>query len=235
MDQQRTLQNPTSLGRIDSNRFSETLLPVTAPDIDNGVADFQALERRIRAPQRYLKKMPGAFAACTCHGVCQANQVSRGPVTFSRIETHPHTRHCPYWVPGAGALNATFGLMLCYLALGLKFRMFVALSIGAGTFSITPGLTCHRIVSRSSSPAFTLIESLSGFDRSHIAFREASAELSKIFQTRQASPHDRLANGQTLLHVSARVLPACLLTLLIFDSFCAEGSVLLYGLCSPAS
>jgi hypothetical protein len=57
-------------------------------------------------------------------------------------------------------MNASIGLILCYLTLGLKFLIFIALSIGAGTFSIAPSLTCHRIVSRISSPAFVIIDSM---------------------------------------------------------------------------
>jgi hypothetical protein len=162
----------------------------------------------MRAPQPRLKKGSNACTACTCHGSYQASHILRGSVVFSRTKTHPHTRHCPFWVPGSGAMNASIGLILCYLTLGLKFRIFVALSIGAGTFSIAPSLTCHRIVSRTSSPAFAIIDSICGFNRSHISFREASAELSKVFRTRQASPHDRLTNGQTLLHASTRILRA---------------------------
>jgi len=102
-------------------------------------------------------------------------------------------------------MTLSFGLILFYLVLGLKLRLFMELSIGSGTFSIMPNLSFGRIVTLQSSPAFGLIHRLfhpaiSSAERNPTFY---SAEMKKIFETRQASPHDRLEDGSTLLHVSS--------------------------------
>ena len=67
--------------------------------------------------------------------------------------------------------------------------------------SVNPSLSARRIVSRN-SPAFELIDRM--FNPSHDPPpMDSSAELTKLFQTREASPHDRLIDGSTLLHVSS--------------------------------
>jgi hypothetical protein len=225
LDHQRALHDSTSLCLANQNQLTTTVFPVTAPDLEDGVADLLALEQSMRVPRTRLKKGSTAFTACTCPGSYQASHVSRGPIVFSLSQIYPHTHHCPSWVPGAGAMNASLGLILCYLALGLKFRIFMALAIGTGTFSITPSLACHRIVSRTSSPAFGIIDEIGSFKMAHLTFCEASAKLSKIFRTQQASPHDRLINGQTVLHVSTHVVPIYPQTQLSFISICATDLV----------
>ena len=101
-------------------------------------------------------------------------------------------------------MTLSFGMILCYLILGLKIRLLMELSVGSGTFSIMPTLAFRRIVTVKSSQAFSLIENmLSRFHLDEFEILDYSAELTKIFQTRQASPHERLGDGRTLLHVSS--------------------------------
>jgi hypothetical protein len=58
------------------------------------------------------------------------------------------------------------------------------------------------------SPAFKLIASFArtiGADPGLESWRGPAQDLYKIFEQRKASPHDRLLNGQTLLHVCTPV------------------------------
>jgi len=124
------------------------------------------------------------------------------PVVLSLERQYRHDRSCPFWLPESCAVNFSFGLILSYLIFGLKLRMLIVLSAGAGTFSLTPSLTCSQIVSESCSAAFKVIATMTSADPSERAVRYNLAELSRIFQSCESSPHDRLDNGQTLLHVS---------------------------------
>jgi hypothetical protein len=78
--------------------------------------------------------------------------------------------------------------------------MFMTLSVASGTFSVNPSLSACRIVPKN-SPAFELIDRMFNYPY-HVSPVDCSAGLIKLFQTRKASPHDRLMDGTTLLHVS---------------------------------
>jgi hypothetical protein len=60
-----------------------------------------------------------------------------------------------------------------------------------------------------SSPAFSLIPGLvrSVYNTTEEVFRDEVDRLLEIFQQGQASPHDRTADGYTLLHVSIKYSP----------------------------
>lgn len=151
-------------------------------------------------------RMKGALNACSCCCTCRVSKqqtyIFRQPFALSLEQQYLHQRHCEYRVPEAYKITMSIGIMLYYLVLGLKFRIFITLSIGAGTFTIAPSLTYHRIVDKVSSPAFRLISSINERGTSLGVLRQVQKEMSKIFQTRQSSPHDCLQNGWTLLHVS---------------------------------
>ena len=74
---------------------------------------------------------------------------------------------------------------------------------GAGGFSLSPILSCFRVVS-DDSPAFKLIRTqISGAEApSRPKFDVVYRKLRKLFQDRRASPRDVNPHGQTLLHVS---------------------------------
>jgi hypothetical protein len=145
---------------------------------------------------------------CTCRGMHQEKRLLQRPVLLSLEKQYRHDRRCPSWLPEVYALNVNFGFILSYLVFGLKLRILMALSIGA---------------------------SMTSFDPSQRTLRKNSMELSRIFQTRQSSPHDRLENGQTLLHVSTIRFVFLVLELLSCISIFVVGSLRAYGLYIPAS
>ena len=178
-----------------------SLLTVSAVDLEEDVTNFRNLERRIRTDRLRLKKKLNPLNLCSCRERRQEKQFVRTPFVVSLNEVHFHDSSCPFWIPGTHDVNFSFGMILCYLILGLKLRIFMTLSIASGTFSVNPSLSACRIVSRN-SPAFELIDRM--FNRSYgPPPMDSSAELIKLFQTREASPHDRLIDGSTLLHVSS--------------------------------
>jgi hypothetical protein len=77
----------------------------------------------------------------------------------------------------------------------------VKLTYGAG-LSVRNNLECHRVVAES-SPAFAFIPFLvwSSKKLPQETFRGEVNKLFTMFQLGQASPHDRLPDGSTLLHV----------------------------------
>jgi hypothetical protein len=159
-------------------------------------------ERKMKQNLLRWRKTLAISDSCTCHGNRQEKHLLRRPVFLSIERLYHHDRRCSSWLPEACVMNVSFGLILSYLMFGLKLRILMALSIGAGTFSLTPSLICSRIVSECHSIAFKIVASMTSCDPSRRTLRKDSVELSRIFQTRQSSPHDRLENGQTLLHVS---------------------------------
>jgi hypothetical protein len=180
--------------------LSDLLLPVSAVDLEEDVTNFRNLERRIRTNRLRLKKKPNLPNSCSCRKRHQEKQLVRPPFVVSLNEVHFHESSCLFWIPGSYNASFSFGMILCYLILGLKLRIFMTLSIASGTFSINPSLSARRIVSRD-SPAFALIDWVFVWSENPLLVN-TSAELIELFQTRKASPHDRLEDGTTLLHVS---------------------------------
>lgn len=188
------------------------------------MAYLQNHARRMQPNLLRLRRKPALSTTCKCRGIIQKHHMLQRPVLLSLERQYRHDRSCPSWLPESCAVNLSFGLILSYLIFGLKLRILIVVSAGAGTFSLTPSLTCSRIVSESCSAAFKFIAIMTSADHSKRATQNNFAELSRIFQTRQSSPHDRLDNGQTLLHVSGMCLTPSFLALLNFLSTCATES-----------
>jgi len=182
----------------------------------------------MRASLSRVRRRP-VSTSCTCRGIFQKHHMLRRPVVLSLERQYRHDRSCPFWLPESCAINFSFGLILSYLIFGLKLRMLIVLSAGAGTFSLTPSLTCSQIVSESCSAAFNVIATMTSTDPSKRAVRYNLAELSRIFQSRESSPHDRLDNGQTLLHVSQMHPTLLFVAPLNIVSTCATESPGAYG------
>ena len=171
---------------------------VTLEEETRTVRRFEQNMRRL--PSRQLENL-NASVLCTCRKRLLRKQFVRSPFVVSRNEAHYHDTNCPLWTSGSHEMTIGFGMILCYLILGLKLRLFMQLSIGSGTFSIMPSLSFRRIVTEESSPAFRLIRDMLHHS-DELGSLNRSTELTQIFQTRQASPHERLKDGTTLLHVS---------------------------------
>jgi hypothetical protein len=186
--------SPSAAETARYNDLDYTLLPVSAIGLEEDITSFRNLERRVRPLHPQLKKKLNTSIFCNCRKRHEEKQFVRPPFVVSLNEVHFHDPSCPLWLPGTHYMNFSFGMILCYLILGLKLRLFMTLSIASGTFSINPSLSAHRIVSVESSPAFKLIYSVTRAGSRWIPEKH-SAELTRIFQTRQASPHDRLKDG----------------------------------------
>ena len=70
-------------------------------------------------------------------------------------------------------------------------------------FGVRAGLEAIIIVGEDSKP-FSLIrqfyQARDGLEKPG-SWKQIAMELEEVFQTRQASPHSRLSDGQTLIHV----------------------------------
>jgi hypothetical protein len=145
------------------------------------------------------------FAECSCQRRSKTTVYLHWPISISRTITHIHEFHCPHAVYQAAISDLDMRLLLCSAAFKRKISIALLISQGLGKWSIAPGLCTYRIVSWG-SPAFALMDSshkkLRTFTSSD-AWIEPAQELFRLFQTGQASPYERLANGQTLLHVTS--------------------------------
>jgi len=193
------------------------------------MAYLQNCTQKMHASLSQVRRRP-VSTFCTCRVIRQEYHMLQRPVVLSLERQYRHDRSCPFWLPESCAVNFSFGLILSYLIFGLKLRMLIVLSAGAGTFSLTPSLTCSQIVSESSSAAFKVIATMTSADPSKRAVRYNLAELSRIFQSGESSPHDRLGNGQTLLHVSQMRPTLLFVAPLNIVSTCATESPGAYGL-----
>lgn len=139
---------------------------------------------------------------CTCYRKHTIKRVLKRPFFWTQATLHTHTHGCPFWSAGGLRTNITFGIILCYLALGLQWRMILTLSIDTGPMSILPGWRCYRAVEVSSSPAFQAINTILSSAINAQTISNLFRDLFEIFDTRRASVDDRLQSGRTLLHVS---------------------------------
>lgn len=120
---------------------------------------------------------------------------------LSQTIENPHNPNCRYSRIQDSVRNFNVRFSACVLALKRKVEVGLSFTCGAGRTSLSPALVCHHVVDWD-SPAFNLINSLRSFRRrDSISGEKIVAELWKLFETRAASPHDRLPTGETLVHV----------------------------------
>ena len=196
------VQLPSAPAAWPQKDFSHALLPMSAVGLERETTNLQHLERATQCTRSRLMKNLNTSKSCTCRKRHLKKQVVQLPFVVSRNEIHFHDPSCPLWIAWSRDITLSFGMILCSSVLGLKLRLFMELLVGSGTFSIMPTLAIRRIVTVDSSPAFKLIDKIIFCHQADGSGFTCSAELTKIFQTRQASPHERLGDGKTLLHVS---------------------------------
>jgi hypothetical protein len=157
---------------------------------------FRSLQRNTRRLIRQSAKI-----LCTCRPQTSTLGYLSGMLALTCVRTFIHNPQCPQSAFQTALTNLQFRATLCSLILRTKASLSFTLSYGAG-FSVTHTLQCHHIVE--SSPAFAFIKPLveSSINMPEETFRGEIDKLFAMFQLRQASPHDRLPNGSTLLHVS---------------------------------
>lgn len=164
--------------------------------------NFKSIYRKNQRLKRQLAKV-----TCTCQKNTSVFGYTSGWLALTCTRTSIHDPRCPLSPLQNTVTDLQLRATLCSLFLRSKVSLSMTLVYGAG-FSIKQSLECHRVVSRD-SPVFSLIRDLvkSSSNTTEEVFSGKVDKLLKIFQQGQASPHDRLPDGSTLLHVSITCSP----------------------------
>jgi hypothetical protein len=168
----------------------------TDSTLETDVTNLGSLQRKTRRLRRR-----SALVTCTCRPQTSTLGYLSGLLALTCTRTSIHDTQCPRSLFQDAVTDLQLRVTLCSLVLRTKMSLTFALSYGAG-LSLKHNLQCHRVVDLS-SPAFTFVETLvnSSNKMSDESFRKEADKLLAIFQLRQASPHERLPDGRTLLHV----------------------------------
>ena len=168
-----------------------------------------ASRRFRRLHNRSLKKSL-AFVSCTCFGRSREYVYLRWPLFISRNVTQVHDSNCPHAIYQAAMTDVNIRFSICSTALRRKIEFGIAVSQGLGVSSICPSLISYRVVPET-SPGFLLLKSFLGnvYEHPTNAYWTGFAQnLFQLFQNGEASPHDRLVNGETVLHVGYILIQA---------------------------
>jgi hypothetical protein len=196
-----TSQSVQSL-HADFRRFQAQLfeaMSATDATVDNDVMSMRNFRRRTRKLQRRYAK-----ATCICRPQTSALSCHSRLLALTCSRTSLHDPQCPQSTFQRAVTNLQLQTTLCSLILGTKMSLAFTLSYGA-KFSVNHNLECYRVVHKS-SPAFAFIDTLvqSSEDMPQEVFQGEVSKLFRMFELGQASPHDRLPDGKTLLHVRVR-------------------------------
>ncbi len=155
--------------------------------------------------RRYFKR-----PRCTCRPSTGLN-VSAGLQYLGRrwsamlnASAKTHARDCALFYYSQSESSFNLKVMYCGRLIGQAVTASIYLRRGAGGFSISPNLSCIRVVS-SDSPAFKVLDIFlhpwRGINSSGRSITSLTRELVELLQDGHASPHDVNEKGQTLLHV----------------------------------
>ena len=191
-----TSQSLQSL-HADVRNFQEQLLEAVSAKcttLDDDLVSLKGVQREPRKLQRRSDAIP-----CTCRPQTSAFGYISKILTLAYTQRFDHDRRCLRYSLSDISTDLQFKATLCSQILKRRISLSFTRFNNAG---FTQSLQCHRIVDRD-SPAFAYVDTLvrNSVDTPMKTFVCEVAKLSRMFQLRQASPHDRLANGKTLLHV----------------------------------
>jgi hypothetical protein len=174
-------------------------MSATDTTLDDDVMSMRYLQRKTRKLQRRYAK-----ATCTCRPQTSALSYRSRLLALTCSRTSLHDPQCPQSTFQKAVTNLQLQTTLCSLILGMKMSLAFTLSYGA-KFSVNHNLETSRVV-HESSPAFAFIDDLiqSSEEMPPEMFRGEVGKLFRMFELGQASPHDRLPDGRTLLHVRVR-------------------------------
>jgi hypothetical protein len=183
----------------------DNLVPqaISPKSIEHDLSDIQQLSRRIKRVKITPTRRHRGRVSCSCHGQSETVTLLQWPFLLSKTRTKVHSTDCPYSAVEDAVTDLNMRVSICIIALKRKAQVTIALSKGAGASSLTPTLRTYGVV-KENSPAFRLLGSFRRrvtTDPGPEAWQKAAQDLYKLFQRRLASPHDRLPNGQTMLHV----------------------------------
>ncbi|KAH7129067.1 hypothetical protein EDB81DRAFT_808661 [Dactylonectria macrodidyma] len=165
--------------------------------------------------RRHSHRSTSLISVCSCgmrnRGIKLVDstlQLGTFRVYAQQRETSRHSKDCAFRLPQKHtSIGIRFELPLRQIVSYLV-NMSLSYTAGASGFSISPKLNAVRVVKH--SPAFDLIDrlfypilthsSLRPPEHYHEQVTKAGTQILALFQSGQASPHDKDASGKTILH-----------------------------------
>jgi hypothetical protein len=165
----------------------------------------QSFNRTLRSFQHRNTKFRRKIPQCNCRPTTTKVAFSWWSAVISRSTTNAHEFKCPYRVFDNQLTDIDFRITVCSKLLRRKFTLAMGISRSLSKpFASRTELRAVTIVSRDSE-AFSLIKRYASCRNAALfrpnTWQEAAAEFQRLFETRRASPHDRLSDGRTLIHV----------------------------------
>lgn len=172
-----------------------------------GRGNFSEAQRSSRSLARLQNGNTRSRFSSSCGCRPQTTSVTYGRVSaaLTRRVTKVHSRNCYHSATEDAAAGIDMRISLCssllrrkiVVALGISY----SLSKGFGVQASLRGTTIVDYSSEAFSIVYEYCRETDLLDRPG-SWEEITNELQKLFQDRRASPHDRLAHGGTLMHVS---------------------------------
>ncbi|KAF2873941.1 hypothetical protein BDV95DRAFT_604162 [Massariosphaeria phaeospora] len=196
----------SSMSRLEAKVDLLNLQSVSPTSLGSDISEYHSISRKFGRLNTRPTKPKRANMSCSCQPQSQLTTYLNWPISLVRNQTVHHDATCEFSVHQAAITDMNLRLTICSMALRRKANVAFAISVGAGCWRVQPSLEVYQVVPRS-SPAFQLLDKflvrarITGRLDSSNVWRETADELYKLFETRQASPNDRLVdNGRTMLH-----------------------------------
>ncbi|ERF70973.1 hypothetical protein EPUS_09044 [Endocarpon pusillum Z07020] len=195
-----------SITRMESRLTDTTPDTCTPSSIRKDARRLDQLHRRLAstnssAVNRHVNKI----LPCQCRPTTQSRTLyswemwSLRPFYIAQETSFEHEKDCLYSAYSEARKNLQLRLSFCTALFRSKVQLNIQLYYGAGMFGVSLPLRIHRIVPES-SPAFSLISNLHNDIKIPYVGEVYISRLREFFEKRDASPHDRLNDGQTLLN-----------------------------------
>lgn len=169
----------------------------------------QNLDRRLNNFQLRNARLRKDMSICHCKTHTTSVTLFRWPAALSHSVSKIHLDDCVYSTTEDAITEIDLRMSLCSAVLRRKFTMAVGFSFSlAGGFGIRVGLSPIAIVD-SDSQAFAVVRDFwRDYDQLAIpgSWKGSAAKLHALFEAREASPHDRLSSGKTLIHVCCSLI-----------------------------
>ena len=153
-----------------------------------------------------------AYAMISSESSCYSGTTSIPKWMFIfKTESMSHHLGCHLFVRSCSTTVAKICIKRCGAFLSGAIEASIAITRGAGGFSISPGLQCARVVP-ASNPAFELVDRISNRIREtdigglQLALEAGIQDLARLYRDGKASPYDVDLEGDTLLHVRLTLL-----------------------------
>ncbi|KAF2642199.1 hypothetical protein P280DRAFT_296468 [Massarina eburnea CBS 473.64] len=190
----------SSLERLEQRLSNDSFTPRS---INNDLDAYRNVSRDLRTlTSAYRRKQQNRGGACNCPPHSETSTYLRWPFQLSWNRRTAHQPGCPSTALNDSTTTIALRYSVCSFALRRKIDISFGISrVEGGDFSIMPPLTLRNLVSWN-SPAFNLIDCIDRDTKPE----KFTRDLMRLFQDGEASPHDRLGNGYTLLHTFCRNL-----------------------------